>query len=264
MTGSQYRVQALARGLRVLSVFSEQRRELRLNEVVDFVNLPGPTVFRLLATLESEGFVQKSATGAYRPALVALGLGFAALHGSNLVTAATGPLEALAERIGETVNMGVLDGASVLYVRRIRNSDLLTANLQVGSVLPAACTSMGKVLLAFRDIDEVQRRVEPGSLQECQGPNAVRTLDELLDRLDEIRERGWGMQDQEAAHGLRSVAVPVRNAAQVVAAINVPVPAARCSMEELVERVLPELQRTADHISRSLGYDPHDDKAGTA
>jgi IclR family pca regulon transcriptional regulator len=251
-----YTVSALAKGMRVLSVFSEQRRELRLVDVATLTGLPVPTVFRLLKTLQSEGYLEQLENGRFRPGLYVLSLGYAALQGQEVVEAASLPLRRLADETAETVNLGVLVGTSVLYLARVKNTDLVTANLQVGSMLPAACTSMGKVLLSYLPPAELELRLAEVDLESCRGPRALRALSQLRHQLRESRERGWALQDEEVAHGLRSISAPVLDrSGNAVAAVNLAVQASRWTRDELVERFLPPLLAAATETSRGLGHD---------
>src|SRR4051794_41037769 len=101
----RYRIEALAKGLRVLSVFSEREPALRMADLVERTGLPMPTVFRVMSTLEEEGYVERLSDGLYRPDARVLTLGFAALQSLDLVQTATGPLHRLMETTGETVNL---------------------------------------------------------------------------------------------------------------------------------------------------------------
>src|SRR6266581_675417 len=147
----EYRVEALAKGLRILSLFDEQRPSWRVSDLAAAAGLPMPTVYRVVMTLASEGYLDHLPNGDYRPGVRTLTLGTAALHSLDLVAIATPKLQELGERTGETVNLAVLSGDRVLYLIRLRNSDLVTANIQVGSTLPAVHTSIGKLLLAHLD-----------------------------------------------------------------------------------------------------------------
>jgi IclR family pca regulon transcriptional regulator len=187
------------------------------------------------------------------PGVAVLTLGSAALRGSGLVQASERPLQALAAATGETVNLGVLQGDRVLYLVRLRNADLVTANIQVGSTLPAVWTSMGKVLLAALPAEELGRRLGPDSFDEGHGPNAVTSQKELDGQLEAIRRQGYAIQDQELALGLRSVAVPVLGSAgETVAALNVAVSAARHDVDSLLTSVLPRARAAADEIRLRL------------
>ena len=168
-----------------------------------------PTVYRVVMTLASEGYLDHLPNGDYRPGVRTLTLGTAALRSLDLVAIATPKLTELGERTGETVNLAVLSGDRVLYLIRLRNSDLVTANIQVGSTLPAVHTSIGKLLLAQLDEADLQSRITDASFAANSGPNAKVSLAELRDELRTIRDQGWAMQDEELAYGLRSVAGPI-------------------------------------------------------
>jgi len=249
-----YQVEALAKGLRLLGLFSERRTSMKLTDMAAATSVPLPTAFRLAATLVGEGYLEQLPDGAYRPASKVLTLGFAALRSLDLVEIADGPLRRLAERTGETVNLGVLSEDRVTYLVRLRNNDLVTANIQVGSRLPAVRTSIGKMLLSDLDHEALGRHLTDASFAGARGPNAVATLDALLPVLARIREQGWATQDEELAHGLRSVAAPIRDASgTMVAAANVAVPAVEFSSSRLVADLLPPLRTTCQEISRLLG-----------
>lgn len=249
-----YHVEALAKGLRLLGLFSEQRSSMKLTDMAAETGVPLPTAFRMAATLVTEGFLEQLPDGAYRPAPKVLTLGFAALRGMDVVELADGPLRRLAAATGQTVNLGTLSGDQVLYLIRLRNNDLVTANIQVGSRLPAVNTSIGKVLLSSLDDAELEKRLTEESFTGATGPNAIRSLAELRPVLAHIRERGWAVQDEELAYGLRSVAAPLRDTSgSVVAAANVAVPAMGFPVTRLLDELRPRLLNTCQEITRLLG-----------
>jgi IclR family pca regulon transcriptional regulator len=251
---SQYRIESLAKGLQVLRLFDETTTSLKLREMVDRTGIPMPTAFRIVATLEEEGFLERTEDGTIHPGVAVLTLGSAALRGSGLVQASERPLQALAQATGETVNLGVLQGDQVLYLARLRNKDLVTANIQIGSTLPAVWTSMGKVLLAYLPTEEVDRRLGPDAFGEGHGPNAVITREQLDEQLAAIRRDGYAIQDQELALGLRSVAVPVfAGGREPVAAVNVAVSASRHDVDALRGPILERVQAAARDIGLRLG-----------
>ena len=251
-----YHIEGLDRGLRVLSMFSELRREMRMSDIAEHTGLPTPTVFRILRTLENRGYVERLKNGAFIPGAAVLSLGFAALQGSDLAQTSEVPLRQLADDLGETVNLGVLVGHQVLYLQRIRNADLIAANIQVGSLLPAVSTSIGKLLLAYQPVAKLRAEMDAGAFKSAwSGPRAAASLDELLPQLAIIRERGWAVQDEELASGLRSISAPIMDATgQVLAGINVAVSAARWSLADLESRALDRLRATTSQISQRLGY----------
>lgn len=250
---NRYRIEALAKGLDVLRLFDETSTVLRLREISDRTGIPMPTAFRVVATLEEGGFVERLPDGGIRPGVAVLTLGSAALRGSSLVQVSEQPLRRLAERTGETVNLAVLMGDQILYLARLRNSDLVTANIQVGSSLPAPYTSMGKLLLAYLPPAELRAALNGFEFRSHAGPNAVGGVDELELQLTEIRRQGHAVQDEEVAAGLRSVAAPVFGRDEKpVAAINIAVAASRHDVASLTGPLLERVRETAGDISARL------------
>ncbi len=246
----EYRVEALAKGLRILSLFDEQRPTWRVSDLAAAAGLPMPTVYRVVMTLASEGYLDHLPNGDYRPGVRTLTLGTAALRSLDLVAIASPKLTQLGERTGETVNLAVLSGDRVLYLVRLRNSDLVTANIQVGSTLPAVHTSIGKLLLAHLDEDELARRITDDSFAKNSGPNAKVSLAELRDELRTIRDQGWSMQDEELAYGLRSVAAPITGPdGRVLAGVNLAVQAQDWSTQRIIRELRPAVLATCAEIS---------------
>lgn len=254
-SGASYRVEALAKGLSVLTAFSASRSSsLTLTQLSTVTELPMPTAFRLVWTLQDAGYLERLPSGAYRPGLQVLALGQATLKGSDLVQMSEASLRKLADLTGQTVNLGVLIGNQVLYLVRIRNADLVTADIHVGSTLPAAYSSMGKVLLADLDAAEVERQVRKNGLPRGYGPNAVASIGALLSQLSEARGQGFAMQDQEVAFGLRSIAAPLRNEKNhVVAAINIAVKATDFTVNAILRNLKQPLITEAHELSLRLG-----------
>jgi IclR family pca regulon transcriptional regulator len=187
-----------------------------------------------------------------------LDLGFSAINSMELRQIAAPHLQELSDDTGHTVNMAILDGVDIVYVERCRSSQQgqrdIDLNLHVGSRLPAYCTSMGKVLLAFLPQDELGLALNRIEFVR-RGPNTLAGKTALRAELADVRLTGVAVNNEELAYGLRSVAVPVRTqAGEVVAAINLAAHRSFVSMEELVVRLGPVLERTAAQISVRLGH----------
>ncbi|MDR5700843.1 IclR family transcriptional regulator [Agromyces aerolatus] len=255
MPERRYANQSVTRAFDVLRCFDQARKPLTVTAIAEMTGFPLPTAFRFVRALESEGILDRLDSGAYRPSLALLRLGFATLDSMDLVRFADPRLRALADATMETVNLGVLDRADVRYLIRVRNADLVTADIRVGSLLPSASTSMGKLLLAYLDESDLQDRLARLDFETARGRKAIRSGADLLVELQRIRERGWAYQDEELEYGLRSIAAPVLNHhGKVIAAINVAVPAARWTIDELAERFLSRLLECGAQISRDVGY----------
>ena len=113
---NRYRIDALAKGLDVLRLFDDGTPSLTLRNVSDRTGIPSPTAFRIVATLEEKGFLERLPNGVIRPGLTLVSLGSAALRSSSIVQHSDSFLRQLADSTGETVNLGVLVGAPVLYL----------------------------------------------------------------------------------------------------------------------------------------------------
>lgn len=215
------------------------------------------TVHRYVRTLEHLGYLsQEEATRRYRLAARVVDLGFATLNSMSLREIAAPDLKELSAKFGQTVNLAVIDDLEIIYVDRVVAPMALNLELHVGSRLPAYCTSMGKVLLAFLPSDDLAERVERVEFVR-RGPNAIRSRRALLQQLREVRERGFAVNDEELDFGLRSIAAPIRTeSGDVVAAINLAVHASRFTLSRLISNHAPAVVASARVISRKLGYQP--------
>lgn len=252
---ARYRISSLDKGLKVLSSFTPQRRQLGASEVARLSGIPVSTAYRILRTLADSGFVEQLEDGNFTPAVGVLKLGFAALQSNEVVEAASGPLRELRKSTGETCNLGVLSCGDVVYLLRYKTSHYVIGNVSVGSSLAATCTAMGKTLLATLEPEELSGVLAGMDLGRAGvGPRAHRTAETLMADLAETRDRGWGMQDEEVAHGLRAIALPVRNLDGVVAAVGISVEGARWSRERMITEILDALRETAQKVSLRLGH----------
>ena len=252
-----YVIRSLARGMAVLRVMTDCGTALPLTEIASRTQLPMPTAFRVVRTLVADGFLEETDSGSYGLGVASLRLGFAALGGMDLIRVAEPALRRLARNTNETVNLGILDDVETLYLQRIRNTDLVTADIRVGSSLPAAAASMGKLLLAFLPDDILADRLTRLDYSYAQGPNAIRNADEFRREIESVRTQQWASQDEELAYGLRSIAAPVRDhSGSVIAAVNIAVPAGRWPLDELIGQLLPVLIKTCQEISAALGATP--------
>jgi IclR family pca regulon transcriptional regulator len=241
-------VEALARGLDVLTSLGATAQPMSLREVADDAGLARPTARRLLLTLIELGYVRVD-QGAFTLTPRVLDLGMAYVGSLGLWEIARPHLESLVGETGESSSMAQLDGGDIVYVARVAVPKIITLRVEIGTRFPALVTSQGKVLLAALSADalaaalcEPSRSALPPLLP--RDPAAVRV------ELDTVRARGWALADEELAPGVRSVAVPVRDGAGVVrAAMNVTVHAAETPVETLVEDYLPRLIVAASNVS---------------
>jgi IclR family pca regulon transcriptional regulator len=248
--------QSLERGLAILSSFGSVQPLLGVSDLSRQVGLSRSTTHRYVATLAALGYLQQDAeTRKYRLGPRVLDLGFSAINSMELRHVSAPYLKHLSETTGHTVNMAVLDGSDIVYIERCRASAPrdIDLNLHVGSRLPAYCTSMGKVLLAYLPAAELEGLLDGVELAR-RGPNTITSKRQLLRELEQVRARGLAVNNEELASGLRSIAVPVwSQTGEVAAAINIAVHRSLVSMDELLDDLAAALQRTAGEISAHIG-----------
>lgn len=242
---------SLAKGLAVLGLLSRSTVGLRLSDVATELGLARATARRSLLQLCDLGYARQDGRLFFAtPRVVALAVG--QLGMANPWIVAEPPLVALSAALGESVSIAILDGTEICYVARAATGRILSVSLKVGSRLPAAYTSMGRMLLASLPPDEARHILERSELR-AHTPKSGTTVDAIADELGRVGCRGYSLVDEELELGLRSVAVPiVDGSGRVVAAINAGMPAAARSVTEIVETFVPRLRATAHEVGRRM------------
>lgn len=244
-------VQSLERGLAVVRVFSREHPRLTLAEVARLTGLTRATARRVLLTLEHLGYARTNGRGFELTPRV-LDLGYAYLSSLDLASIAEPAMEALVERTHESCSAAVLDGAEIVYVARVPTKRIMAISLGLGSRLPAYATSMGRVLLAELEREQVDQLIGPGPLPALTD-RTITASTELHDELARVRRQGWALVDQELELGIRSIAAPLRDRQRVaVAAINVSSHAGRVSLDVIRRDFLSALVDTAEQINQRL------------
>lgn len=244
-------IQVLARAAEILRLVADSSGGLSFSQLVAKAGLPRTTVHRIRQALEQEGFVAVDpGTGRLQlgPGLLRL----AVASRKDLRSVATPYLERLSHELNETVDLSVLDGMHVLFISQFPAPQReLMAVSKVGARFPAYCTANGKVLLADLSEDQLVRRL-PRRLETCATKVAV-SRDELLRELGEIRRTGLGYDRGEHREGICSVGVTVTDVDGTVAAISVPMPAAR--FYEAEHAVTAALLRIREEVNAALRGD---------
>ncbi len=251
-TGDPNFMTSLARGLAVIQAFSQQRRLMSISQISQRTGIPRAAVRRCLYTLEKLGFVsaEDGRNFSMRPRI--LSLGHAYLASTPLGKAAQPVLHDISKRLNESSSIAILDGDDILYVARASTSRIMSVDLDIGSRLPAVYTSMGRMLLAHLPAAEQEACLKRTRLVQYTQHTLV-TLKALCGELAQVRKQGYAIIDQELEIGLRSIAVPITAAnGQVEAAINVGLHAARVSIQEMEERILPVLRDAAAELALLL------------
>jgi DNA-binding IclR family transcriptional regulator len=246
-------VQSVDRAISVLEILA-QRGEAGVSEVAAEIDVHKSTAFRLLGALEARGLVEQAGErGKYR-----LGFGIVRLAGAVTgridITQQGRPVcERLAEEIGETVNIAVLQEHYAINLYQVRGPGAVTAHNWVGQLTPLHATSSGKILLAYLPAEERAALLAEAGLKKVT-PHTITARTKLEKHLAEAREAGYAWTKEELEIGLHAMAAPVLDRdGQVIAAVTASGPSYRFT-EERMRELAPVLIKGAEEISHRMGY----------
>jgi IclR family transcriptional regulator, pca regulon regulatory protein len=244
-------IQSLARGLAVIRTFDRDHQRLTISDVAQRAHLTRATARRFLLTLTDLGYASfDGKLFALTPRV--LDLGYAYLSSTPLWEVAQPHMEAVVAQLHESCSISVLQDNDIVYVARVPTKRIMTVTLGIGSRLPALATSMGRVLLAHAN--EAQRQRYFGVVEMTKFTSrTVTDPARLRELLREVVQRGWALVDQELEEGLRSVAVPIRDAGgQVIAAMNLSGHASRVTVAQMKREFVPALLQASARITATL------------
>jgi IclR family transcriptional regulator, pca regulon regulatory protein len=240
---------SLARGLIVIQAFTQQSPQMTISQLSIKTGLSRAAVRRCLYTLTKLGFAGAEDGSRYslRPRMLTLSHTYTA---SNTLSSAAQPiLERMSAALGESFSVATLDGEDIVYIARTQVNRVMAVDLHIGSRLPAYCTSMGRILLAYLPAEQLEPYLAKANLI----PHTTRTItsvEKLRLALRNIRRNGYAICDQEYEVGLRSIAVPVfSSSGRVVATLNLSGNAPRLSVLEMQNRFLTPLRNAANELS---------------
>jgi IclR family KDG regulon transcriptional repressor len=246
-------IAALDRGLSILEELAETPG-LGLTELAERLQVPKGSLHRHLAVLERHGYVVRSSdTKRYALGARLIHLGYSARRQLSLGAAAEPFMQDLRDRFNETVHLGVFDDEQVIHVHAVVSRHPVKMDAAVGERALAHVSALGKALLAWATSERLDDVMAHRGLPKFTEQTIV-SRDELEAHLEQARGRGFTVDNEESAVGLRCIGAPVWGAdGAVVAALSLSAPAHRL-LEEAVEAVAPVVKETADAISRELGW----------
>lgn len=251
MTGDPNFMSSLARGIAVIRAFSDQQRTLTISQISHKTGIPRAAVRRCLYSLKQLGYADSEAHN-FRLTPKVLTLGYSYLSSTPLAVSAQPCLNNISRILHESCSLAVLDSNEVLYVSRSATSRIMSVALNVGSRLPAYCTSLGRVILAHMSEEALAQYFQSVTLRAYTDKTVVSQA-KLMEIFAGIRQNGYVIIEEELEIGLRSMAVPVRGASgKVTAALNVSAQATRISSKRMREDFLSVLQSGAQELSAML------------
>ncbi|MBI4609867.1 MAG: IclR family transcriptional regulator [Candidatus Rokubacteria bacterium] len=243
---SDYLIQSVSRALDLLEAFTTKEGDLGVTELARKLKLHKNNVFRLLATLETRGYVEQDrATERYRLAPKVYEVAAVYLQHLDVRRQARVFLEALALKCHETVCLGLLDRTFAVYVDMVESEQPVRVAPRLGRRFPAVAAAAGKVLLAALPREQQMLLL---------GPEAAPAL---LEKLERVNAAGYAVDDEECEVGVRSVAAPIHDPAnRALGAIEVSAPAMRLSLEQIDAEIAPLVLSTAREVEARLGAKP--------
>ncbi|WP_291139499.1 IclR family transcriptional regulator C-terminal domain-containing protein [Hydrogenophaga sp.] len=244
-------VMALEKGLALIEAFGQLRGSATLSELAELTGNTKASVRRSLLTLCRLGYAAQSGRQ-FRLAARTLRLGEAFVVSDQLTRIAQPILETLAERTKESASMAVLDAQEVVFVARATHRRSLSVGLGVGARLPAFASATGRVLLGGQPRDWVRFMLNRMS-RPALTPKSITSVPKIVQQIDMAQRQGFALCDQELEVGLRSIAVPIRDAqGTVVAAMSLSVATSRMDANTIVDKLLPELERSRQRFPMLL------------
>jgi IclR family acetate operon transcriptional repressor len=245
--------QSLIRALTLLERLSEAPGGVSLTDLSQQLGMPAATVHRLLSTFEEFDFVEQDAEpGMWFIGLKAFTVGNAFLKRRDFVASARPHMHRLVEQCGETVNLGVIDQGEVVFISQVESQEVMRMIVRLGSRSPIHASGVGKALLANMPEQRVagilQRRgLERYTDHTIDNPAALRK------ELEQVRQQGYALDDEEHAVGLRCIASPIFDEnGQALAAISLSGPKARI-VDNRVSELGNAIHQTAVEITQVLG-----------
>lgn len=252
---SEYIIQAVDHALDLLEQFHDEVDELGVTELSKRLKLHKNNVFRLLATLESRGYIEQNrVTENYRLGLKTLQLGQTFIRQMGLLRQARPVLETVVEQCNETAYVAILKDLHIVYLDVVETTLTVRVVPRVGARLPAYCTAVGKVQLAYMTDEELDAYF-PGRELKAFTPNTITDKAELKKSLAVVAEQGYAVDNEELDLGVRCVGAPIRDyTRRIVGAVSISGPSMRFTDERLEKELIPLVKRAAEDISTKLGY----------
>lgn len=247
------KIQSIDRAVLILKCFSEKRKELKLSEIADELDLSKSTVHGIISTLRYHGLIdQDEATQKYSLGLYLMELGDIVTNSLNIRNITTPIISAVCNKLDETVHIGKLDGGEVVYVDKMESNQSMRIFTNIGARNPAYCTGVGKAMLAYLN-QETVFKILPEKLEQIT-LTTIADKSDLIKELNKIRENGYCIDNEENNIGLTCVAAPIFDySGKAKYAISVSGPTIRMT-EEKISEAIGIVKEAAKEISYRLRF----------
>lgn len=241
------RVQSIDRSVAIIECFSKNRRELKLSEIANMVDLNKSTVHGILNTLKYHGFIsQDEHTQKYRLGTRFIEYGDIVVDSMDVRNIAYPLINYICEKTEETVHMAMLDDNEIVYIEKKECDKSIKTSTKIGIRFPAYITADGKVILSYLNEDLLDKCL-PLNMNESDKHG-------IREKLKIIREQGFAIDYEESIQGIACVAAPIFDYKGYVRfSLSVTAPTVRMT-EKKIEEYMIIIKEVANNISYSIGY----------
>ena len=245
-------MQSLDRALALLEIIAEADG-LTLSDLAQRAGVPPSTAHRILATLQTHDYVaHDEERGLWLIGVRAFEVGSSFLRNRKLAETGRAIMRELMEECGETVNLAIEDGGSIVFISQAESHHAIRAFHRPGSRGAIHASGVGKALLTALPADKVRRILHKTGMEQFT-PRTLVDPDKLFKELKEARTRGWTIDNEERTTGMRCIAAPIYNEhGEAFAGVSISGPTVRMTDERLGE-LGPKVRRAAEAITKSIG-----------
>jgi len=253
--GRKGQLSSVTTAIRVLKAFSDSDREIGISALSKRLGVSKSTVHRAATTLVAEGLLEQNPeSDRYRLGLALFSLGTLVRRRMDISNEAKPFLMVLRDVTKENIHLALLRDKEVVYVYDLESSQAIRLKPHLGITKPAFCSAEGLAILAFKPAAFVER-VLSGPLK-ARTNSTLTDRQQILQRLEKIRQDGYALEDGESEIGMRCIAAPIRDAeGEVAAAVGVAGPSQRLSTHA-IKNFATQVREASDSISMRLGYRP--------
>jgi IclR family KDG regulon transcriptional repressor len=242
------------RVLTILETLSKEK-ELNLERISERTEIPKVTALRLLTTLCKSKYIVKNQNDSYSLTLRMFSVGSRALDWTEIIELSRPIVEKLQEELEETIHMGILEDSKAVYIMKEESSHTVRMYSRVGKNIPLYCSGIGKCLLSYQGEEYIDEYIKKTDLKR-RATKTITDKDLLKKELSQIKERGYGFDDEENEGGIFCISTPIFNHEGLIeAALSVSWPIYRIEKDE-IPTFIKKIKSAADEISILLGYLP--------
>ncbi|QST01745.1 IclR family transcriptional regulator [Pontibacillus sp. ALD_SL1] len=249
--------QSVIKALKLLDYFTEETPELTLKDITIQSNLPKATAYRLLSSLEQEGFLVKSKESEYdsryRLGIKLMELGYRVADQIEIRRIAKPFMESLAHEINEVIHLAIANDDKATYIEKVDSKRALRLYTKIGKTVPLYLGSGPKLLLAFLHSDKQLRILRELSMSSV-NESAQIDLEDLKLELEVIQTQGYSVSKGEQDHDTTGISYPIFNhKKEVIAALAVSGLSSHFEGDNL-RLIKDAASRFAHQISINMGY----------